>query len=218
MKATLDFLKKLKRNNKKEWFQENRALFDAANAEFLEFVTGLIAGIAKFDRSVSGVRAKDCTFRIYRDVRFARDKSPYKTNFGANIVGGGKKSGRAGYYLHVEPGECMLGGGIWMPEAPVLMRLRRTIAEAPRPFEKILSAAPFRKTFGGLWEHEKLKTVPRGFEKDHPAAELLKHKSYVVVHGISDAAVQQKDFSKKAAGVFGTMKPFIEYLNRAAFG
>src|SRR5512136_197267 len=126
-KVILSFLEQLQENNNREWFQVNKILYEKAKAEFEEFINSLIPAIAKFDDSVRHVTAKDCIFRIFRDVRFAKDKSPYKTNFGAFMSKGGRKSHGPGYYFHLSPEECFLSGGVWMPAPDVMKKIRQEI-------------------------------------------------------------------------------------------
>ena len=181
MDKTIDFLKKIKNNNQRDWFEVNKDKYLSAKEEFEIEVEKIIKGVAKFDKSINpDLKGKDCTFRIYKDVRFSKDKSPYKTNMGASISPGGKKSLIAGYYLHVEPGSAFLAGGAWMPEPETLQAIRQEIDYNPTPLLKILKSAAFKKYFKGLDEEGKLKTAPKGFEKDHPQLELLKNKSFVL--------------------------------------
>ena len=128
MKRTIiNFLKDLEQNNNREWFQANKVHYDTAKAEFETFINSLIPAIAKFDDSVKLITAKECIFRIFRDVRFAKDKSPYKTNFGAFIAKGGRKNHGPGYYFHLQPGECFLSGGVWMPSPDIMKKIRQEI-------------------------------------------------------------------------------------------
>lgn len=216
-KNALDFLKALKNNNHREWFNANKSRYESAMSEMTAVIDGLIGEIGKFDKGVKGLRAKDCLFRIYRDVRFAKDKSPYKTHLGAWIAPGGKKgdpnSARAGYYLHIEPGHSMLAGGVHTPPPPRLTKIRDGIAKNPGALDKVLKQTAFKKLFNGL-EGEKLKTVPRGYPKDHAEAELLKQKDFVVSHKLSDSEITSKDFVKNAAAIFKTLYPLNTLLEK----
>lgn len=215
-KSTFDFLKKLKKNNNRDWFNANKDLYEDARYDFEVLVFDLIQKAAEFDESVSGVEPKSCLFRIYRDVRFSKNKSPYKTNFAADIQPGGRKSSRAGYYVHIEPGSCMLAGGIYMPPPERLMAIRKFIADNHKEFDRIINAKDFKKEFKQLWQSEdRLKTIPKGFEKDHPAAEILKNKSFIVLHELDDAKIFSNKFVNHAARVFKAMQPFNSFLNRA---
>ncbi|HEY3249610.1 MAG TPA: DUF2461 domain-containing protein [Ignavibacteria bacterium] len=215
-KSTLDFLKKLKKNNNRDWFNANKHLYEDARYDFEVLVFDIIQKIAEYDESVSGVDPKSCLFRIYRDVRFSKNKSPYKTNLAADIQQGGRKSNFAGYYFHVEPDSCMLAGGIYMPPPDKLLAIRRFIADSYKEFEKIVRAKDFKKEFKQLWQGEdKLKTIPKGFEKEHPAADYLKNKSFIVIQELDDVKILSNKFVYQAAKVFKTMKPFNDFLNRA---
>lgn len=212
LKPTLDFLSKLKNNNNREWFQKNRTAFDQAQEAFAIFVDTLIRDLGRVD-NLAGVSAKDCIFRIYRDIRFSKDKSPYKTNMGAEIVGGGRKSGRLGYYLHIAPhDQSMVAGGMYMPSGEQLNKFRQAIARDAKRFKKIVNDKQFIKYFGTL-EGDKLRTAPQGFVRDHPEIELLKLKQVVVYHRLSDEQVVAPNAATRAVTVFKAMKPFLDYLN-----
>lgn len=216
MQQTIDFLKKLKTNNNKEWFDKNKEKYLSAKEEFEVVVDQLIKGIHKFDKKLSpDLKAKDCTFRIYKDVRFSKDKSPYKTNMGASMNPGGRKSLVAGYYLHTEPGQSFLAGGVYMPEPGLLNAIRQEIDYNSAAFLKILNAAAFKKYFKGLDEEDKLKSAPKGFDKEHPQIELLKNRHFVVSHPISDKQLLSKDLLQFVLGGFKAMHPFLEYLREA---
>lgn len=216
MKHTVDFLKKLKNNNSKEWFDTHKEQYLEAKAEFEAVVDNLIKGIHKFDKALSpDLKGKDCTFRIYKDVRFSKDKTPYKTNMGASINPGGRKSLVAGYYLHVEPGQSFLAGGVYMPEPDLLSAIRQEIDYNTAPFLKILNSAAFKKYFKGLDADDKLKNPPKGFDKEHPQIELLKNRHFVVSHPISDKQLLAGDLSAFVLGGFKAMYPFLQYLREA---
>jgi uncharacterized protein (TIGR02453 family) len=213
----LHFLKELARNNNKVWYQKNKDLYIRAKHDF-ELVTGLLINeIGKFDKNVSGCLPKDCIFRIFRDVRFTSDKTPYKTNFGAYISRGGRKGGYAGYYLHIEPGSYFLAGGIYMPPPPVLKAIRNEIYHNIDEFLEILGQKKFREYFGRIWG-EKLTAPPRGFSKDFPEIELLKYKHYNVMHELDEQKLTGKDFISYAADVYHEMLPFNRFLNQAIEG
>ena len=142
---TLQFLRQLKKNNNKEWFDSHRAQYEAARIDFSNFIQLLIDALQKTDGTITGITARDCLFRINRDIRFSKDKKPYKSNFGASIKRGGRKSGFAGYYFHCEPGASFVGGGLWMPEAPVLRSLRQEIDYNWEEFQALLKEKNFRK-------------------------------------------------------------------------
>ena len=216
-RPTLDFLTELKSNNQKEWFTANKARYEAANQEFHRFVDALIGELQKFDPSISHYTAKDCVFRIYRDVRFSKDKSPYKTHFGAHVTAAAKKSeihAKAGYYLHLEPGQTMLAGGAYLPETVWLKAIRQEIAYNTAEFKDILHRPAFKQYFGEI-EGEKLKNMPKGYAADHPAIEWLKQKSFLATHPCTDELVLSDGFLKHCAAVFEALLPFDSFLNRA---
>jgi uncharacterized protein (TIGR02453 family) len=216
MEKTIDFLKKIKSNNNKEWFETNKEKYLIAKAEFELVVDKLIKETHKFDKQISpDLKGKDCTFRIYKDVRFSKDKTPYKSNMGASINPGGKKSLVAGYYLHIEPGTSFLAGGVYMPEPEMLQAIRQEIDYNSAPLLKILKSASFKKYFNGLDEDGKLKTAPKGFEKDHPLLELLKNKHFIVSYKLSDKQLLDKNFVTTVASGFKAMHPFLNYLREA---
>jgi uncharacterized protein (TIGR02453 family) len=213
-KSALKFLKNLKSNNNKEWFDKNKDRYLEAKIGLELFIGELIQGISVFDPQVRGLEAKKSVFRIYKDVRFSKDKTPYKIHLGAYMAEGGTKSPKGGYYLHLEPGnKSMLGGGIYMPEAGVLNAIRNEIDYAPKDFLKIISSKNFKNYFGELGG-EKLKNHPKGFSADHPQIEFLKHKSFFVMHSLTDAQVTSPDFKKQVLKIFKEMKPLNDFLNR----
>lgn len=215
MKSILSFLRKLKQNNHKDWFDANRSTYEAAKKEWEHFVESLIAGLSHKDATISSLKPKDCIFRINRDVRFSKDKSPYKTNFGAFICKGGKKSQMAGYYIHLEPGNSFVGGGLWMPMAPELAKLRQEIDYNFPDFKKIVQSASFKKMYGTLdmSSEMSLSRVPKGYENNHPAAEFLKLKSFVATKALSDKEVQQEDLKKMILSAFSALHPLIDFIN-----
>ena len=174
-KETVDFLAKLKKDNNRDWFQANKKLFDAAQGNLVAFSGYLIGEICKFDDAVVGLDPLKCVFRIYRDVRFAKDKSPYKTNLGTYISPGGRKSMQPGYYFHVELGRSFVAGGKHYPDGPELLKIRTAIAENTVEFLKIVNKKSFVEQFGEL-RGEKLIKAPKGFDATHAAVEYLKLK------------------------------------------
>ena len=216
MDKTLKFLAKLKKNNDRDWFNANKKEYEAAREEFEGAVEDLIGRIAGFDPSVIGTAPKDCVFRIYRDVRFSNDKSPYKTAFGAYIAEGGRKSMAPGYYIHVEPKASFLAGGMYRPPAPDLLAVRSAIAEDPKALKKIENAASFKKYFGRIEAHESLKTAPKGFDPEHPAIDYLRLKGFTVMHSVKDADVRDPKFPAHGVRVFKAMKPLLDYLRSAS--
>lgn len=210
----LDFLRELRKNNNREWFENNKENYLRAKMNFDNIVVELIQLVKSIDPETGLLEPKDCTFRIYRDVRFSKDKSPYKTNFGAYINRGGKNSGFAGYYFHIEPGSVFLSGGIYMPEAPVLKAIRDAIFDAPEVFKAILENPSFKKYFKGL-SGEKLKTVPRAYPRDHPDAELLKFKNYYVDRPLRESILYTPGIFTEIRNTFKELKKLNDFLNRA---
>lgn len=217
MKDILNFLKELKENNTREWFNENKKVYESAKDQFEEFVNLLIMKIKEFDSSIDVSSAKDCTFRIYRDVRFSKNKEPYKTNMGAYIAKGGRKSEYAGYYIHMEPGTSFAGGGIYMPQPKVLKAIREDIYNDAETFKNIINDTEFKAMFPELYG-EKLKTAPKGFPKDFPDIDLLNFKSYTVTKAITEKEILSDSFLDTLMKIFKTQKPLNDYLNSALKG
>lgn len=213
--TTLKFLKNLSRNNTKEWFDEHKQSYQDAKADYESIVQQLIDGISRQDTAIEGLQVKDCVFRIYKDVRFSKDKTPYKTNMGAAFSPGGRKSPRPGYYFHLEPGgKSFAGGGLWMPDVPVLKKVRQEIDYNFAEFQQIISNKEFIKYFGKI-EGEALKSAPQGYQPDNPAIAYLKLKSFTVWHSFSDEACMQPALVREILKVFAVMQPFVKFLDRA---
>ena len=212
-KNLLEFLSDLKENNYKEWFHENKPRYQKLKKEFEQFVAHTIADIAQFDKSVQNLEPKHCTFRINRDIRFSKDKSPYKTNFGAYIVPGGKKSGNAGYYIHIEPGSCFLAGGIYAPPADRLKAVRTEIYENIEEFKKIISDSTFTKHYPNLYNEGMLKTAPKGFPKDFEDIDLLKYKHYIAKKNVDDSIVVSDKFIGEVRNTFKAAYPLNKFIN-----
>lgn len=210
-KETVQFLKELKAHNDRDWFNANKDRYLAANENFHQFVQGLITEAGKFDKSVAGLAAKDCTFRIYRDTRFAKDKSPYKTFMGAHLMGKGKGCGLAGYYFHFQPGESFLAGGIHMSEPGQLKAIRQEISYRGKDFLKIINDKTFKQYF--TLQGEKLQKVPQGFDKEDPMGDYLKYKELMIHHPVADKEILSGDFTSYAAKVFKAMVPFNTFVN-----
>jgi len=216
-KNTFDFLIALKKNNNREWFQANNSWYQEAKNDFEQFVSALIIEISKFDPAVSQLKPRDCIFRIFRDVRFSKDKSPYKTNFGAYIVPGGKKLGLAGYYFHIEPDECFLAGGIWHPSPEILKKIRKEIYENIDEFLSILQEKEFSKHFDKIYG-EKLINPPSGYPVDFSHIDLLKYKDYNVYTEIACQDLFTGKMIEKAAKLYRLMYPFNRFLNYGLTG
>ena len=209
--STLQFLKTLEKNNNRDWFNDNKELYLNAKQEVELFIESLIHEVAEFDEEILKIDPKKAVFRIYRDIRFSKNKTPYKKHFGASL---GMKKGQktSGYYLHIEPGKSFLAGGIYNPEPSDLKEIRKEISASGEEFLAILENEKFRNNFRGLSVEQKLQRVPAGFEKDHPMAEHLKLKSFTVSHPVSDEQLLSKDAAKNFAKIFKSMKPLNDFL------
>lgn len=207
-----EFLRELKKNNNREWFQANKKWYEQCRAEFELFITLLISEIGKFDRSIGALKASDCIFRIYRDIRFSPDKTPFKTNFGAYIARGGRKSEFAGYYIHFEPGNCMLAGGIYKPSKEILKVIREEIFHNPEDVLTIIHNKNFQKVFPAI-SGEKLKTAPQGYPKDWQYIDLLKYKDYNLIRPFAVSDMKKKNFLEFVKETYRMMYPFNAYLN-----
>ena len=217
MQNIIEFLKQLRLHNDRTWFEANKSWYRDAQSQFAAFVEELIAGIARFDSSVQGLAAKDCTYRIYRDTRFSADKTPYKTHMGAYICRGGKKSGFAGYYFHVEPQSDapvshLLSAGIYVPDRDVLESIREEILDNGAAFEaSVKRARGFR-----LYQGNKLKKFPAGFTAEGTYSDYLKLKDFYLEKFVDEDYMLQPDLARKAAADFKKTFDFNERLNRAA--
>ncbi len=212
---TIQFLKALKKNNSKEWFDLNRKSYEHAKENYLDFVGEILGRMKKIDTSLTDLEPKQCVFRINRDVRFSKNKDPYKTNMGASFSKGGKKIQCAGYYFHLEPGASFIGGGFWMPMVPELNKIRQEIDYNVEAFNKIINKKKFKDIFGSLSESEKLSRPPKGYEAENLAIELLKLKSFIVMTAVKDTEITSKELANKVVDHFETMMPLVDFLNKA---
>jgi uncharacterized protein (TIGR02453 family) len=214
--TTIKFLKDLNKNNNKPWFEDHRAQYEMAKSDFYTLVEKLIPAIAKFDAPIGQLAVKQCVFRINRDVRFSKNKAPYKSNMACYFNQAGKNGLGAGYYLHIEPGKSFAAGGIWMPLPGVLAGIRQEIDYNLTDWKKILEDKNFKKTFvEGLRSNDSLVRPPKGYDEKNTAIEFLKMKSFVVSKPFADANLQHKNFVLDVAKTFNSMKPLIDFLNTA---
>ncbi len=214
MKEVLQFLSELKENNSKEWFDQNRGRYEASRKKIL-FLTELVNHeIVKFDPEVGIQDPKNCVFRIFRDVRFSPDKTPYKTNMGAYIAAGGKNSLGAGYYIHIEPGGSFVGGGSYCPQPNALKAIRTEIFDRPEDFREIIHSKLFQRVYTEMYD-DKLKTPPKGFPKDFPDIDILKYKSYAFTSRIDDAVVEGDAYVERIIAAFKQLAPVNQFLNEA---
>ncbi len=215
MKPVLTFLAALQKNNNRPWFEEHRPAYEQAKGQFEDLVEEVILGLGAIE-DMKGVAAKDCTMRIFRDLRFSMDKSPYKTNMAASIGPGGRKAYRFQYYLHIAPhNESMLAGGLHEPESAQINAFRAAIDRDPRKFKAIVADKTFKRYFGEIGG-EKLKTAPQGYGREHPEIELLRLKEVVAVHDLSDADVLAPGLAAHVVKACTAIKPFLDYLDSVA--
>jgi len=213
----LKFLKDLKKNNNKPWFDAHRKEYEAAKKDFEQMIQAVIDRHGKTDKTISHLKAKDCLFRINRDIRFSKDKTPYKTNMGAYINRGGKKSLYGGYYFHCEPGQSFVGGGLWMPMPNELNKVRQEIDYNLAEFKKIIGSKKFKSVYNDVSRDAEytLSRVPKGYEADNPAAEYLKLKSFVAIAKVSDADLNSKEIVKKITTAFEALQPMLAFINHS---
>lgn len=211
--TTLKFLKDLEKNNNRPWFEGHRNLYDIARTDFISLVEQVIKGITTFDKPIGNLEAKNCTFRINRDVRFSKNKAPYKNNMAAYFNKDGKKGAGAGYYLHIEPGKSFAAGGIWMPEPPVLASIRQEIDYNLKEWNNLVTGRSFTKIFSEGITGDRLTRPPKGYDENNPAIEFLKMKSFIISRSFTDKDVQNKTFIKDVGKTFQAMKPVIDFLN-----
>ncbi|TSA28953.1 MAG: DUF2461 domain-containing protein [Bacteroidetes bacterium] len=214
----LSFLKELEKNNNREWFQANKGWYDEAKLEVEKLVNTVIPDIARFDPSVNFVTARDCMFRIFRDVRFSKDKAPYKNNFGAWITKAGRKSCGPGYYIHIQPEESLLSAGVYMPDPEKLKKIRQEIYYNIAEFKAILGIKELKKYAGGLDEMDKLKKSPKDFPADFPDLDILKNKHFTISSHLTETQLTEPGFPDFVLKVFNAMHPLNAFLGRAMDG
>ncbi|MCF8230800.1 MAG: DUF2461 domain-containing protein [Bacteroidales bacterium] len=215
LSTTLEFLKQLRQNNNREWFERNRKLYEASQKEMQDFLDDLIPRLNDIDSTIGAQKGKDCMFRIHRDLRFTKDKTPYKNYRDAIIKPGGRKSPYAGYYLHIEDGNSFIGGGIYKPQKTNLDAVRNKIYFEHEDFTAILNSDTFRDYFDTPDPSFKLKRMPVGYSEEHPAADLLKYKSFIVLYPLEDEDLLDDDLTDVTLEVFQAMKPFNRFFNEA---
>lgn len=213
-RVILDFLNHLQENNNRDWFQEHKQDYEEAKSAMLKLIQQLIEEISRFDPAIGQLESKQCLFRIYRDVRFSKNKDPYKNNMGGFLVMGGRKSGNAGYYLHLEPGNSFVGGGIHRPEPKQLRAIRDEISYAGGELVSIIESAEFKRKFSKI-SGDTLVRPPKGFDPDSEYIDLLKMKSFTVFQPLDDSILLAEDFIDQIVPVFKAMVPFNDFLNGA---
>ena len=217
-KSTIGFLVSLERNNNRDWFNENRKHYENAKRDFTDLVTEVVDGLRKFEPELDEDKRDVHLYRINRDVRFSKDKTPYNSHFSASITVGGRKSGRAGYFFRIKPGLSGYGGGMYMPETKVVYQIRKAISTDLADFLRILNQKAFVRVYEDLADSEMLKNPPRGFDKADPAIDFLKRKSFFAYDDISDVDIHSSDLTHKIVTGFKLLKPLNDFLNVAAFG
>jgi uncharacterized protein (TIGR02453 family) len=214
-KQILTFLKNLIENNNREWFQRHRGQYELMRANLERLVNQLGEGLHELDPSFRYTKSSDYTFRIYRDVRFSKDKRPYKNHIGIYLINGGRKSPNAGYYVHIQPGESFVAGGLWRPPKEILKAVRSEIYFNPNGFESVVLNRDFIRHFGALWDEDKLIRNPKDFPGEGPAAEWLKYKSFIASKPFSDADFLSPRFIETTMNTFRKLKVFNDFLNQA---
>ncbi len=214
MDKVLQFLGQLAGNNNREWFNSNKKWYEESRDKVLFLTDVLINEISDFDPQVRGLQPKDCMFRIFRDVRFSKNKEPYKTNFGAFICKGGRKSMNPGYYFHIEPGGCFVAGGIYQPPADALRTVRNYVAEHAAEFLEITQEPVFKKEFPEMYD-DRLKLPPKGFPKEHEHIELLKYKSFIYSKNLPADIVASEEYLPAMVEAFEVVSPFNAFLYEA---
>ena len=215
MQSALNFLTRIEANNNRDWFQAHKDEYEQSREEFIKLVGEVLAGTAAFEPHLAGLEAKNCVFRIYRDVRFSKDKRPYKTHFGAWLADVNKNLVVPGYYIHLQPGASFLAAGLWMPPADELKKIRQEIDYNGAQLHQITQNADFQQFFAGLSTEESLKTTPKGYMADHPDIAWLRLKSFTVSCPASDKQAAAKSFASHCVAVFKAAQPFNHFLRTA---
>lgn len=216
-KDSLQFLDDLKANNNRDWFLENKKRYEVFKKDYHQLVSDFLDAMKPLDPALEMLEVKNCTFRINRDIRFSKDKSPYKSHLGVWLSSGTKGQNRSGYYVHIEKGASFIAGGFYAPESDDLKKVRKEIAFFHDDLEEILNAKNFKKVFSDFDRNERstLKNPPRGYDKEHPAIELLKLRSFEASQKIEIDEVLDKDFVAKTTKKLILLKPLNEFINRA---
>ena len=214
-KDSLQFIDDLTANNNRDWFLDNKKRYEKFKTDYQSLVAAFLDEMKPLDKSLELLEVKNCTFRINRDIRFSKDKTPYKNHLGIWMSSGVKGLNRAGYYIHLGRKESFIAGGFYSPEAPDLKKVRKEIAFFHDDLEEIVSEKSFKKIFGSLDQSNSLKNAPKDYEKDHPAIEFLKLKSFTATQKIDFTDAAKADFVKKTVEKLILLKPLNDFLNRA---
>lgn len=215
MKAVLDFIEDLAKNNNREWFNAHKNRYQESLEKFSDFAAELLEGISVFDPSVGHLEARDTIFRIYKDVRFSKDKLPYKTHFGCWMAKGGRKSPDAGYYFHLEPGNSFMAAGVWMPPKEQLNLIRQEILFQPDEYLKLISTPSMKEYYERGGKEDMLKKGPVGFPKDFIHMEELKYKHFVWSRAYKDSDLLGKSIVGSVVEDYKGLYPVVNYLNHA---
>ena len=209
-KESFDFLKKIAKNNERDWFAANKHLYTGAHENIIDFAGTLLAEMNKHDQ-IETASGKQSLYRIYKDVRFSKEKVPYNDYWSGSFRRATKKL-RGGYYFHLQPGGSFVAGGFWGPNATDMQRIRQDIDTNPKDWQKIFSDKKLSGTFGGVTGSQ-LATAPRGYTIDHPAIEQLRYKQFILKHSFTDEEVLRPDFAKNASDTFKKMRPFLNFMS-----
>jgi uncharacterized protein (TIGR02453 family) len=215
-KSTIVFLKNLRENNHKEWFDDHKKDYQQARTNFLDFVNQLIMGIAEFDREIaqSNLDPKKTIMRINRDIRFSKDKTPYKTNFFTFINKAGKKSPFGGYYFSLSPEDSFYGGGIYMPENSILNKIRQEIDYQLNEWKGIVDHPDLTRHFGEVKASGKLSRPPKGYDKENPAIEWIKYKGYYTQKMLQEPELLDPQLLPGTLEAYRSVKPLVDFINR----
>lgn len=207
-----EFLREIASHNERSWFQDHRDAYDEAREDFERLAADLIARLAQMDASLSHLTVKDCTYRFYRDTRFSQDKSPYKRHFGCYVAAMGKKSYHGGYYLHLEPGSCLVAGGCYCLPTNILAKVRQTILYRTDEFREMVENERFKSLYLSV-TFDPMKAMPRGVPRDYPYPQYMKCRNYCVEHSLDDDFFAQPDWMEHVMEMFGVMRPFVDFVN-----
>lgn len=214
--STFQFLHDLSLNNNREWFNQHKNNYEKSLQNVHAFTAEIIKGLAEFDKTIpEDLHPKNCVMRIYRDIRFSKDKTPLKTNFGIAISSNGKNFKGPGYYIHIQPQQCFLAGGSWHPQGDELKAIRQEIDYNGADLHEVLEAKSFKKYFSGFDREGALKTTPKGYSADHPDIEFLKLKSFSVTHSLSNHDLEKADSTKLILKAFENLYPLMVFLRNA---
>lgn len=213
-KNTFKFLKELKNNNNRAWFEKNKSTYLEAKENWETFLEELLPALIQLEPKLNGLEVKKSTYRMNRDIRFSKDKTPYKTNFSAVFVEGGKKNteNKAGYFLSIGPGHNVVIGGAHMPPTPWISKIRKNIDSNAKGMRKTIENKAFKNYFGEI-EGEQLKKAPKGYNPEHPDIDLLRYKDFLAIHRVDENKVTSKDYAKYVLDVAKAVKPFNDFLN-----